>query len=193
MAKKQKQIQADFPSEWRLSPDLLSEYKKDGINLMTSDVFSRMDFFTTGDAKITSEYSAVQLLQAIKSGNLSSVAVTTAFAKRAAIAQQLVNCLTETYIPQALERAEYLDDYLQKNGKVVGPLHGLPISVKDSFRVKGLQSTIGFASFIEHPPADENSSLVDLLLDLGAVIYVKTNVPQTLMVGHIYRSLRVRC
>lgn len=84
-----------------------------------------------------------------------------------------------------MERAKYLDVYLQKNGKVMGPLHGLPVSVKDSFKVKGLHHTIGFASFINHPTAEGNSALVDLLLDLGAVIYVKTNIPQTLMVCQI--------
>lgn len=36
----------------------------------------------------------------------------------------------------ALQRAKYLDDYLAENGKTVGPLHGLPISLKDQFRIK---------------------------------------------------------
>ena len=36
----------------------------------------------------------------------------------------------------ALAQANELDDYYEKNGKTVGPLHGLPISLKDQFRVK---------------------------------------------------------
>ena len=36
----------------------------------------------------------------------------------------------------ALKRAAELDTYLAKTGKVVGPLHGLPISLKDQFRIK---------------------------------------------------------
>lgn len=36
----------------------------------------------------------------------------------------------------ALKRAAELDAYLAQNGKVVGPLHGLPISLKDQFRIK---------------------------------------------------------
>jgi amidase len=45
----------------------------------------------------------------------------------------------------ALERAKELDDYLQKNGKPVGPLHGLPISLKDQFRIKvsGIKNSSG--------------------------------------------------
>lgn len=41
---------------------------------------------------------------------------------------------------------------------------------------------MGYVSFLDNGLAKENSALVDLLLDLGAVLYVKTNIPQTLMV-----------
>lgn len=67
-------------------------------------------------------------------------------------------------------------------GKVIGPLHGLPVSVKDSFDIEGVQSTVGYVSFLEHPSAKSNSALISMLLDLGAVLYVKTNIPQTMMV-----------
>ena len=87
--------------------------------------------------------------------------------------------------PQALERAKYLDEYLELHGKPVGPLHGLPISIKDCFQVKGKQTTAGFVEFIKHPAATENSCLVEILLELGAVIYVKTNIPQTMMVSKV--------
>lgn len=92
------------------------------------------------------------------------------------------SCLTEHFFDRALERAKYLDDYLQREGRVVGPLHGLPVSIKDSFCLEGIQSTVGYVSFLNNPPASSNSALVDLLLDLGAVLYVKTNIPQTMMV-----------
>jgi amidase len=81
---------------------------------------------------------------------------------------------------QAQERARYLDD-LHSQGKSAGPLHGLPVSLKDNFNIKGEESTIGMVSFLDEK-ASANSPLVDILLDLGAVIYVKTNVPQTMMV-----------
>lgn len=84
---------------------------------------------------------------------------------------------------QALERARFLDEYRQREEKVFGPLHGLPISLKDTFCIKGLQTSAGYVSFLENGVQDENSPLVDMLLDLGAVLYVKTNIPQTLMVS----------
>jgi hypothetical protein len=40
------------------------------------------------------------------------------------------NCLTEIFIDRALERARELDEVLGRTGKIVGPLHGLPISLK---------------------------------------------------------------
>ena len=89
--------------------------------------------------------------------------------------------------PEALERAKYLDEYLELHDKPVGPLHGLPVSIKDCFQVKGKQSTIGFVEFIKHPAASENSALVEILLELGAVLYVKTNIPQTMMVSKFQR------
>jgi amidase len=48
--------------------------------------------------------------------------------------------------------------------------------------VKGVESTVGYVAKIGNSVADKNSCLVDILLDLGAVLYVKTNIPQTLMV-----------
>lgn len=61
----------------------------------------------------------------------------------------------------------------------MGPLHGVPISLKDSFKVKGYDATIGYAA-LAFNPATTNSPVVDILLRAGAVLYCKTNVPQTL-------------
>ena len=81
----------------------------------------------------------------------------------------------------ALARARYCDEYLGKHGTTIGPLHGLPISVKDSSNVKGYQTIMGYAAFASNPPATNNSGIVDILLKAGAVIMAKTNVPQTMM------------
>jgi Asp-tRNA(Asn)/Glu-tRNA(Gln) amidotransferase A subunit family amidase len=91
----------------------------------------------------------------------------------------VTNCLTEPLFDSALVRARELDTFLVSNGKPVGPLHGLPITVKDSFNIIGVDSSLGLASLC-FKPATSNSTLVDLLLSLGCVIIAKTNVPQTL-------------
>ena len=82
--------------------------------------------------------------------------------------------------PEALDAAHALDETLAKTGNVAGPLHGLPISIKDNFNVAGKDSTVGFVSWC-NKPSQQNSVLVDLLKSLGAVIYVKTNVPTAMM------------
>lgn len=60
-----------------------------------------------------------------------------------------------------------------------GPLHGLPIAIKDDHDVEGMDSTIGFAKNL-YKPASKNSVPVQILVDLGAIPFCKTNVPQTL-------------
>lgn len=90
------------------------------------------------------------------------------------------NCLTEIFFDRALARAESLDEAFSRTGKPTGPLHGLPISLKDSFDVEGVDSSIGIAALCGRA-AKANAPLAQLLLDAGAVLYCKTNVPQTLM------------
>lgn len=99
--------------------------------------------------------------------------------QRAAISHQLTRCLTEPLFDTAADRASFLDEHLQRTGKPIGPLHGLPVSVKDTFDIKGVDSTNGLAA-MAFKPAKESAPLVDLLLSLGAIIITKTNIPQTL-------------
>jgi amidase len=62
------------------------------------------------------------------------------------------------------------------------PLYGLPISLKDSFDVLGYDSSTGLGCYVNQP-AQENSGTAALLLDLGAILYCKTNLPQSIMTG----------
>ncbi|KAJ5498092.1 hypothetical protein N7453_007143 [Penicillium expansum] len=177
---KRHECEQKIPRDWLLSADQLA-LAQESPRVLDIDLPRRSSILSEVELDLTENYTASQLLVKLASGQVSSLAVTTAFCKRAAIAQQVTSCLTETFFPQALERAKYLDEYLQREGKPIGPLHGLPISIKDSFCVEGVQSTIGYVAFLENEPAKTNSALVQMLLDLGAVLYVKTNIPQTLM------------
>lgn len=95
------------------------------------------------EMQITETTDVTILLRKLASRELSSVQVTTAFAKRAALAQQLTGCCTEIFFDDALTRAKELDEYLARTGKTAGPLHGLPVSVKDLFDVRGVDTSIG--------------------------------------------------
>ena len=124
---KKARITASIPPEWRISsiPNTsnVMDYPK------TSGILS------TEELAIT-ESSATDLVAELAAGKLTSVAVTTAFLKRAALAHQLLNCALEFFPEIALTRARELDAHYEKTGKTVGPLHGLPISLKDQCHIK---------------------------------------------------------
>ena len=86
------------------------------------------------------------------------------------------NCLLEIFFDEAIARAKELDEHLGRTGKTVGPLHGLPISIKDNFKIRGHPSSVGFTARANEP-MEEDSLLIDVLRKAGAVLYVKTNVP----------------
>ncbi|KAF2673668.1 amidase [Microthyrium microscopicum] len=174
IAKRKKQEQwSRIPAEYRLQ----SDFKKDPVNVL--DVPRTCGLLSAIELDITESYDATSLADAIRARKLSAVQVTTAFCKRAAIAHQLTNCLTQIFFDRALARANELDAYLTKHKKPLGPFHGIPISLKDGFKIAGLDATIGYVG-LAFKPASINSPLVNLLLAAGAVLYCKTNIPQTL-------------
>ena len=71
---------------------------------------------------------------------------------------------------------------MKQTGSPIGPLHGLPISLKDNFKIKGKDSTLGFVAWVNEPETSD-SVLVDVLRKAGAVLYVKTNVPTAMMIA----------
>lgn len=55
-----------------------------------------------------------------------------------------VNCLLETFFDAAIEDAKRLDAYFAEHKSPIGPLHGLPVSLKDQFHVKGVETSMGY-------------------------------------------------
>jgi len=74
----------------------------------------------------------------------TSFDVLKAFVKAAIAAQDATNCLSEICFEEAFTRAKELDDHLAETGEVVGPLHGVPVSIKDHIKVKGLDTSTGY-------------------------------------------------
>ena len=54
------------------------------------------------------------------------------------------NCLLETFFDAAIEDAKNLDRYFAEHKKPIGPLHGLPVSLKDQFHIKGVDTSMGY-------------------------------------------------
>ncbi|KAI6808516.1 amidase, partial [Hortaea werneckii] len=174
-ARKQRERADRIPSQWKLPPAHMPAESRTNV----LSVPRECGLLSQQELNITENSDASALVSALSSGQLKAVDVTTAFCKRAAIAHQLTNCLTEIFFDDAIARAKQLDDEMAKSGSPTGPLHGLPISLKDTFKVKGYDASIGAAALC-FKPADTNSALVDLLLQQGAVLYCKTNIPLTL-------------
>ncbi|SMR56904.1 unnamed protein product [Zymoseptoria tritici ST99CH_1E4] len=175
-AKAKQKVLDDIPSEWKIP----SEKLPSGDVLDVTDFPAQSGILSQQDLDITDSF-AVDIVAKIAKGEWTSEDVTRAFCKRAAIAHQLVNCLTVIMFDDGIERAKQLDAEFKRTGKVTGPLHGLPISLKDNFNVPGYPSSVGFCSWATEPMQTE-STIVKTLRDLGAVFYVKTNVPTAMMI-----------
>ncbi|EXJ91639.1 hypothetical protein A1O3_00189 [Capronia epimyces CBS 606.96] len=136
------------------------------------------DFLTDEEITITS-LDVDELLARLRNKQLSCVQVTKAFLRRAALAQQLVNCVTELLPETALERARYLDSLDQP----IGPLHGLPISLKEHHGMRGRLTNCALVACIDNQPPikDEVSGVNDVLWEAGAVFHARTTQPQSLM------------
>ncbi|CAG8976915.1 hypothetical protein HYALB_00011864 [Hymenoscyphus albidus] len=176
-AAKQKERKDKIPLVWRIPPCVLPHSKIPNVQ----DWPKTSGFFTEKELEIT-ESLAHEVVSKIATRQWTSQEVMEATCKRAAVAQQLLNCITEIRFERAILRAKELDAYLVREGKVIGPLHGLPISFKDQFNIKGVDTSVGYISWCDRA-ATEDSTLVTLLCNAGAIPYCKTNVPATLMMG----------
>ncbi|KAH8690709.1 putative amidase [Talaromyces proteolyticus] len=162
------------PREYRLPREILENPPTD-----VSSIPASCGILTPEEIDITESNDAVSLAEAISSRKYTAVMVVMAYSKRAIIAHQLTCCLTQWFMEDALEQAKKLDAYLAENGKTVGPLHGIPISIKDHIPVAGTFSSLGCYSTIVKDETD--SQMVEILRNAGAVFYCKTNQPQSLM------------
>jgi amidase len=88
----------------------------------------------------------------------------------------LINALI-TINPHALEEADRLDALLKTTGRLVGPLHGVPVIVKDNIDVAGLPMTSGFQGWKNYYPA-EDAPLVKRLRAAGGIILAKSSLSE---------------
>ncbi|KAL9031336.1 MAG: hypothetical protein Q9196_000626 [Gyalolechia fulgens] len=194
-------INESIPQAWRVASLPSNEEQRD----VTGDFIRQ---YLSPDEVGMTEASATTIVERVSSGQWTAEAVTKAFCHRASLAHQLVadafitskypstnllktNCLHETFFDAAIQDAKRLDEYRAKHKQPVGPLHGLPVSLKDQYHVKGVETTMGYVGWIGTFEGKKGtgkekvfeSELVKELRDLGAVLYCKTSVPQALMTG----------
>ena len=111
----------------------------------------------------------------IREGELSARELLDAVLDRHERHNPKVNAVVVTRIDEARELASAADEATAR-GESWGPLHGVPMTIKEVFDWVGTPSTWGWRVLADYHP-DRNAVVVDRLLEAGAVIWGKTNVP----------------
>src|SRR5262249_33623453 len=119
--------------------------------------------------------SATELTAALRRREIGCEALLDAQLARVRRHNPRLNAVVALDEAAARARAREADDALAQ-GKVWGPLHGLPMGVKESFDVRGFRTACGVPAWAANRPA-RDADAVQRLRDAGAVIFGKTNVP----------------
>lgn len=121
------------------------------------------------------KHSAGKLAAAIRAQEITSRAALDYFLDRIKRLNPSINAVIEMNIPAARERADAADAALAA-GENWGPLHGVPMTVKDTYEVVGMTCVVGAPALKNHRPKT-NAVAAQRLLDAGAIIFGKTNTP----------------
>jgi amidase len=124
------------------------------------------------------ELSIADAQVAMESGELTAVELTQYFLDRIAVYDDelkgtYLNAVV-TLLPDVIEQAEAADQ-LRSEGIILGPLHGIPVLVKDSYNVAGLPTTGGVRGFEDFVAAND-AFVVEKMQEAGAIILGKTNM-----------------
>ena len=131
--------------------------------------------------------SATQLTHAIKAGQIQSRELLDTYLARVDQYNPAINAVIVQQRDIALARADAADAALSR-GEVWGPLHGLPVTVKESFNITGLPTTWGIPA-MRNNKAQRNAVCIQRLIDAGAIVFGKTNVPIELADFQTYNDI----
>ena len=135
--------------------------------------------------------SAVELKGLIASGEVSCVELTELYLRRIEDFNSQLNAYLALCPEAALESARSAQDAVQR-GETLGPLHGLPISIKDLEMTRGIPTTLGSAMFRDRTP-DIDSVVVERVRAAGAIVLGKTNTPEFGLSGTTENKLGDAC
>ncbi|MCS5675280.1 MAG: amidase [Acidimicrobiales bacterium] len=120
--------------------------------------------------------SARELLAMLAEREISSVELLEHFLERNEALHPQINAIVTLDIERAVASAN-ASDQRRLDGKAVGELDGLPMTIKDAIAVAGVRST-GGAIELEHHVPERDAEVVTKVRDAGAVIFGKTNLPR---------------
>tara|TARA_Y100000385_G_scaffold270834_1_gene310231 strand:- start:385 stop:1761 length:1377 start_codon:yes stop_codon:yes gene_type:complete len=120
--------------------------------------------------------TATEALAALRAGTISSAELLEAQLARVEKFNPELNAVVAMDLERARAGARTADEALAR-GQSLGPLHGLPITIKDLYATEGLVTTSGYVPFKDFVPKKDAAG-VAALKKAGAIIYGKTNAPQ---------------
>jgi amidase len=123
--------------------------------------------------------SAIELAALIRDGEATSEAIVREHIDRINKYNDQLNAVVIETFDEALKEAHLCDEEVA-TGNFRGPLHGVPMTVKEQFWMKGLKSTINVKTFKDFI-APEDAIVVERLKKSGVIIIGKTNIPKNLL------------
>src|SRR5579863_1642644 len=155
-----------------------------GSAAVTSGVMATWPAFAGATAEDSSgeQLTSLTLTEAsakIRAGSVTSTQLTKAVLDRIGVLDPKVNSYITVMTDAALEQAVQLDSEA-KSGKFRGPLHGIPIALKDNIDTAGVRTTAASQVFATRVPA-EDADIVRRLKAAGAVIVGKLNLHEFAM------------
>ena len=124
---------------------------------------------------------ATELLDLITTKEISPVELTDLYLRRIDRVDSKLNSYILLTRERAMESAKAAEAAVVR-GDELGPLHGLPVPIKDSQMTAGVRTTLGSLVFKDRVP-ERDAAMVERVMSAGAVMLGKTNVPEFAMVG----------
>ena len=134
---------------------------------------------------------ATELRKLIATKKVSPVELTELYLRRIERLDSQLNSYLTVVANEAMESARQAETALVQ-GEELGPLHGLPISIKDLEMTKGIRTTLGSLIFQHRVPAAD-SIVVERVRNAGAIILGKTNTPEFGLLAHTENRLGDHC
>ena len=113
----------------------------------------------------------------LEGGEVSSAEAVKACLEQISTHGERLNAFTEVFADDALAQAKHADQ-MRGSGEIVGPLHGVPIAVKDLLDIAGRVNTGGTQCWKDAPPAAQSAPAVAALEKAGAIIIGKANLDE---------------
>jgi amidase len=120
---------------------------------------------------------AAELVRLYRARKVSPLEVMQAVLERLDQVNPVVNAFVTVDREGALRQARRATAALARRGAAVGPLHGIPVGIKDVTLTKGMRTTFGSKLFEDYVP-DEDAAVVERLRAAGAIVLGKTNTPE---------------